>query len=116
MADPYPSQFEYRMGPRRKIGGYVTLIYPDRDGNQQSQECRALDLSANALSVRVPRDHPVFDQFHRLFTNRVQLSHPVLPDRTSRGVPAFLCRVDRMSRDQSRWVFFFSRKISLPSR
>ncbi|MGM0380629.1 MAG: hypothetical protein ACQEP7_01445 [bacterium] len=92
-----------RMGKRKKLKGYVEVIY----SGEKPLEFQAEDVSTNAIGIIVPLDHRVVDNIRKFFRKTATLKHPRLPN----SVTGRLNRIAKVPGDRLKWLFSLNRKL-----
>lgn len=93
------------MGKRKKIKGYVELIY----SGDNPLELQGEDISTNGIGVIVPLEHPAVDNIRKYFSQTATIKHP----RLAEPMPGILHRVIKDSGDRLKWLYSFNRKAQI---
>ncbi len=91
-----------RMGKRKKIKGYVELVY----SGEAPLELQGEDISTNGIAVIVPLEHRAVDKIRQYFQKVATISH----SRLSEPIPGVLHRVEKISKNKLKWIYSFNRK------
>lgn len=101
-----------RMGARHELNEPCTIRFNDYEGESQTHDVDVLDLSSNALALRIPREDDVTRHYSELINGPALLKHPHWSEdpELSDWRRGFLSIARRINSDYWKWVFFFDRK------
>jgi len=107
---------DQRMGERVLLGEPCEIRYTDRQDTPHNHQLDVINLSSNAIALRIPRDHDITRDYSAIINGPVLMEHKVWKsdpdlDNWRRG---FLSIARRINSQFWKWVFFFDRKYPLP--
>lgn len=103
------------MGQRILLNKPCEVRYTDSEEVSCQHELEVINLSSNALALRIPRDHEITHDYHELINGPALLQHEVWASNPElenwrRG---FLSTARRINSRCWKWVLFFDRKYPL---
>ncbi|MFB6226943.1 MAG: hypothetical protein ABEH89_01300 [bacterium] len=109
---------EERMGRRTGLKELCEIQFNTRDGDRRQHKVQSLNLSSNAIALKVGLDNDIIDDYGDLISGVAFLNHPVWSDdpEQKNWRRGFLSLAQRMNSTHWKWVFFFNRNFPYPKR
>ncbi len=106
---------DQRMGDRILLNKPCEVRYTTFEEESLYHDLDVINLSSNAIALRIPRDHKITKNYHVLINGPARLQHEIWaanPDLENwrRG---FLSVARRINSRFWKWVLFFDRKYPL---
>lgn len=105
-----------RMGQRMDLQDACEMQFLTRTDDRRKYKIDVLNLSANALAAKIPKNHDIVDDYGDVINGAVFLWHSIWAEdrKVENWRRGFLSIAQRINSSHWKWVFFFDRKYPLP--